>query len=145
MQGDWPIKLQHCNNCNSVLLFLLIHIQRRALRKRDAVGTVEGFQVDLIVTDAQPDRHDCPQQLSVLTRIEAGRWQFVPPLLLTPVAHFPDKIIVSFMAEPRFQHIPDAEALILTSEEAPRALQPKPELHKAFLIVLKFHIKIGID
>jgi hypothetical protein len=55
------------------------------------------------------------------------------------MAHFPDEIVGGLEAEPRLQHPADAEALALTSEEAPRALQPKPELHKAFLIVLDIH------
>ena len=49
------------------------------------------------------------------------------------------QVVAGLKAEPRFQHPADAEALILTSEEAPRALQPKPELHKAFLIILDLH------
>ena len=50
--------------------------------------------------------------------------------------HIPDEVIRSFDAKPRFQHIAYAEAFVLTSEEAPCALQPKPELHKAFLSVI---------
>ena len=122
----------------AVFLFL-ININRCTFREGDAIGRVESTEMNLVIADAQPYRHDSPQQLSVLARIERWRRQFVPPLLLAPVAHFPYKIIVGFIAEPHFQHISDAEALILTSEEAPRALQPKPELHKAFLIVLNFH------
>ena len=34
---------------------------------------------------------------------------------------------------------------MLPLQEAPCALQPKPELHKAFLIILNFHIKIDFD
>ena len=72
----------------------------------------------------------------MLTRIEAGRWQFVPPLLLAQVTHLPDIIIVGFKAEPRLHDVPDTEPLALTSEEVPRALQLPPEHHEAFLIVL---------
>jgi hypothetical protein len=51
------------------------------------------------------------------------------------MAHLPDKVVVGFNAEPQLQYSADAEPLILTSEEAPRALQHPPELHEAFLIV----------
>ena len=55
------------------------------------------------------------------------------------MADLPDKIAGGFIAEPCLQHIADTEPLILTSEEAPRALQPALELHKAFLIVFYVH------
>jgi hypothetical protein len=54
------------------------------------------------------------------------------------VAHLPDKIIGSLHAKPCFQHIPDAEALILSAQHLPCALQPTPELHKAFLVIINF-------
>ena len=38
--------------------------------------------------------------------------------------HIPDKVIRSVIAKPRFQHVAYAEAFVLTSEEAPCALQP---------------------
>jgi hypothetical protein len=58
----------------------------------------------------------------------------------------PDKIIGSFNAEPRFQHPADTESPILTSEEAPRALQHPPEHYEAFLRILDCnHIKIDFD
>ena len=142
-QNDSKVRADKVNSPAAAGLFLFfININRGTLGEGDAIGGIEGFQMDLVIADAQLDRHDSPQQLSVLVRIERRRWQFVPPLLLTPVAHFPHKIFVGFIAEPRFQHISDAEAFTLTSEEAPRALQPKPELHKAFLIVLNLHFNI---
>jgi hypothetical protein len=56
------------------------------------------------------------------------------------VTDFPDEIVGGFIAEPRLQHITDAEALVLSSEEAPRALQLSPESHEAFLSVFNvFH------
>ena len=51
-------------------------------------------------------------------------------------AYIPDEVVRSFDAKPCFQHVAYAEAFALTSEEAPCALQPKPELHKTFFIVL---------
>ena len=81
----------------------------------------------------------------MLARKEFRRWQYIPATHLLFIndrlaAHLPDEIIGGFRAEPRLEDAADAEALVLTSEEAPRALQPKPELHKAFLSVLNlFH------
>ena len=108
--------------------------------KCDAIGAIEGFQVYPVVADAQPHGHDSTQEFTVLARIERRQRQFVPTLLglivhRCLVAHLPDKVISGFVAEPRFQDVADAEAFVLSSEEAPRALQPAPELHKAFLIV----------
>ena len=120
---------------NMIFLFL-VDINRCTFREGDAIGRVEGFQIDSPITDARLHGYDSTQELSMLARKEAGRWQFVPPLLFAPVAHFPDKIIVSFMAEPRFHHIANTEPFALTSEEALRALQLPPEHHEAFLIVL---------
>jgi hypothetical protein len=82
----------------------------------------------------------------MFARVERGSRQFVPTFLLAQATHFPDKIIVGFSWEPHFQHVPDAEPLILASEEAPRALQLAPELHEAFLIVFYVHhTKIDFD
>jgi hypothetical protein len=61
------------------------------------------------------------------------------------VAHLPDKIIGGLNTEPRLQHVADAKALILTSEEAPCALQPAPELHKAFLGILNLNHNLQIE
>ena len=74
----------------------------------------------------------------MLTRIETGQRQLVPAFLRLVidegrVAHFPDEVIGGLGAEPRLQHIADAEPSALTSEEAPRALQPAPEQHEAIL------------
>ena len=57
------------------------------------------------------------------------------------------QVIGGLRREPRLQHVADAEALILTSEEAPRALQLSPELHEAFLGVLNLNhnIKFQIE
>ena len=82
----------------------------------------------------------------MLARIERGRRQFVPAFLRLiiddgRVADFPDEVIGGFSGEPQLQHVADAEALILTSEEAPRALQLAPELHEAFLGVFNVHHK----
>ena len=50
------------------------------------------------------------------------------------------KAVLSSLLVPRWARLLfpylDTEPLILTSEEAPRALQLTPELHKTFLIVL---------
>ena len=80
----------------------------------------------------------------MLSRIERWRLQeiistdgifFVKQQCYLPT-HIPDEVIRSIIAKPRFQHVAYAEAFALTSEEAPCALQPKPELHKTFFIVL---------
>ena len=80
----------------------------------------------------------------MLSRIERWRLQiiistdgivFVKEQRYLPT-HVPYIIIRSFDAKPRFQYVTYAEAFALTSEEAPCALQPKPELHKTFFIVL---------
>ena len=49
------------------------------------------------------------------------------------------QIAGGFNAKPNLQHVADAEPLILTSEEAPRALQLAPELHETFLIIFNVH------
>ena len=72
----------------------------------------------------------------MLTGIEHRRRKFIPSFLLTPDAHLPDEVIIGFTAEPHLQHPTDAEPLVLPPEHAPCALQPKPELHKAFFIIL---------
>ena len=75
----------------------------------------------------------------MLTGVETGQRQLVPTFLLAQVAHLPDTIIIGFIAEPRLHDIADAEALILTSEEAPRALQLAPELHETILGILNLN------
>ena len=123
----------------------LVNINRCTLGKDNAVSFVDCPQVNPVVADAQPHCHDSTQEFTVLARIERRDGQFVPTLLITAVAHLPDKVISGFPAEPHLQHATDAEALILSFEEAPRALQLSPELHEAFLSVLNFHIKIDFD
>ena len=76
----------------------------------------------------------------MLMRIERWQRQLIPPFLFTLAAYFPDEVVGSFSAEPRFQYVADAEPLVLTSEEAPRALQFFPEQHEAFFIILDLHI-----
>ena len=110
------------------------------MRKSYAIGTVERLQIDAPEADAGAYGHDGTQQLAMLARIETGRGQLVPALLLAQAAHFPDHVIVGLKAEPRLQHIADTEPLTLTSEEAPRALQHPPEQHEALLIVFQFTI-----
>ena len=75
----------------------------------------------------------------MLSRTEGWWRQLVPPHHVAHIAYFPDKVIVSFAAEPHFQHIAYAEPLILTGQQAPCALQLSPELHKTFLIILYVH------
>ena len=124
---------------------LLIHINRCTLWESYAVGTVESLQLHLfVVVYACPDGYYGAQQFAVLSRIEARQRQFVPALLGLIIygcqtTDVPDEVIGGFSTEPRLQHIAYAEPLVLTSEEAPRALQPLPELHEAFLGVLNFY------
>ena len=126
----------HTQGADYLHLTFLIHIYRCAVRERYAVGLVEGFEVYFLVeADAQSDGNYCPEKFPVPARIQRRRRKFVPAFLLTKHTDLPDIIVRSLIAEPRFQHVADAEAFILTSEEAPCALQQTPELHKAFLIV----------
>ena len=115
---------------NMIFLFL-VNINRCTFREGDAIGRVEGFQIDSPITDARLHGHDSTQELSMLARKERGLRQFIPPFLLAQVAHSPNKIIVGFKAEPRLHDVPDTKPLALTSEEAPRALQHPPEHHEA--------------
>ena len=75
----------------------------------------------------------------MLTWVERRWWKLIPTSLFAQVAYFPDKVIVGFTSEPRLQHSTDAEPLTLPCEEPPRALQLKPELHKAFLGILNLN------
>ena len=119
-----------------MIFLFLVNINRCTFREGDAVGRVEGFQIDSPITDASLHGNDSTQEFTMFARKERGLRQFIPPLLLAQVTHSPDKIIVGFKAEPRLHDVPDTETLALTSEEAPRALQLPPEHHEAFLIVL---------
>ena len=126
---------------------LLINIYRCTLREGDAVGAVESLEAHLTHADAQFYRYESPQDFAVLARIERRWRQLVPSadgIVLvererSQPAHLPDQVVGGLQSEPRLQHVPDAEALTLTSEEAPRALQPLPELHKAFLGIIDVH------
>jgi hypothetical protein len=104
-----------------------------------AVGGVEGFQVYFVKADARAYGYDSTQEFAMLAGIETGQRQLVPAFMLAQVTDLPDKIIGGLTTEPRLQYASDAEATILTSEEAPCALQSVPELHKAFLIILYVH------
>ena len=103
---------------------LLIFINRCTVREDDAVSRVEGFQIDSPIADARTYGYDSTQEFTVLARIETGQRQLVPAFLLAQVADLPDKVVICFGWEPRLQDVTDAETLILTSEEAPCALQP---------------------
>ena len=81
----------------------------------------------------------------MFARIKTGQRQLVPAFLLTQVAYLPDEVIISFGWEPRLQYAADAEATVLTSEEAPCALQPLPEQHKAFLGILNLNHNLQIE
>ena len=126
--------------------FLFTNIYRRAFWESDAVGGVEGAEVDAVEADACTDRHDSTEQFAMPTRIEAGQWQRVIAAdglvcaLRSLEAHFPDEIVGSAEAEPRLQHVAGAEALVLPQEELPRVLQPQPELHETCLRVVQFII-----
>ena len=110
-----------------------------------AVGGIENFQIYFPKADASTYSYNSAQQFAVLARIETGQRQLVPTFLLAQVAYLPNHIIGSLTTEPRLQYVSDAETLTLTSEEAPCALQPKPELHKAFLVVFDFdHFDLDI-
>ena len=74
-------------------------------------------------------------------RSNLGRRELVPAGLLALNTHMPNKVVGGFNTKPQLHHTADAESFILTSQEAPCALQHKPELHKACLSILNFHIK----
>lgn len=103
-----------------------------------AVGGIENFQIYFPKADACTDSYNSAQQFAVFARIETGQRQLVPTFLLTLVAYLPNKVIGSLTTEPQLQYATDAKTFILTSKEAPCALQPKPELHKAILVVFDF-------
>ena len=69
--------------------------------------------------------------------VRRGRWQLVKSIDLVTGsrgthAHFPDQVISGFYAEPRLQDATHTEAVVLRSEQLPRALQLLPELHETF-------------
>lgn len=109
------------------------------------------MQAHLARAEAQLDGYDGPEQFAMAARIERGRRQdvvAVDGLVVVErgcAADFPDEVVGGLTAEPGLQHVADAEAFVLTSEEVPCALQPSPELHKACLIILNLHIKVDFD
>ena len=130
---------------DGLLTFLLIYVNRCTVRECYAVGRVEGFQIDFPKADARFYGYDSTQEFAVIAGVKTGQRQLVPAFLLAQMAHLPDKIIGGLNTEPRLQHVADAEALILTSEEAPCALQPLPEQHKAFLGILNLNHNLQIE
>ena len=50
--------------------FLFIHIDRCTVGESDAIGFIQGFQVNLVETDARLDGHDSTEYFAVLARIE---------------------------------------------------------------------------
>jgi hypothetical protein len=119
--------------------FFFVYINRRTVWEGYAVGSIEVFKADLMDADTQRLRHNGPQQFAMLARIERWQRQFVQTSLAALVAHLPDKVIGSLTSEPRTQHIPDTEALVLPSEELSCALQLSPELHKTRFGILYVH------
>ena len=81
------------------MLLLLFDVDGRALRKGDAVGLIEGFQVNFPHPDAQLDGHEGAEELAALARIERGRRQLVVAIdgaLLVvggQAAHLPDEVV----------------------------------------------------
>ena len=121
--------------------FLFIDVNRCTLGECDAVGSIEGFEINPIEADASLHGDDRTEKFTVLARIERRYRQFIPAFLRLPiddgrVTDLPDEIIGGLNTKPNLQHIADAITLILTSEEAPRALQLPPELHETILIIL---------
>ena len=101
----------------------------------DAISGIEFREFGL------PNLHgyQSPQKFAVLAWIELRRWELVPAGLLALNTHMPNKVIGGFNTKPQLHHTADAESLILTSQEAPCALQLAPELHKACLVILNLH------
>ena len=103
-------------------------MNRCAVREYDAVGAVEGFQVHFAQPNVQADRHDGSEQFTMHTRTERWRGQRIVTtdgfiVNDRALADLPDEVIVGLGAEPRLQDVADAEALVLTCQKAPRALQ----------------------
>ena len=60
-QNDSKVRADKVNSPAAAGLFLfLININRGTLGEGDAIGGIEGFQMDLVIADAQLDRHDSP-------------------------------------------------------------------------------------
>ena len=111
-----------------LVLLLLIHMHRCTVRECDAISLIEGFEVHLTHTYVQADRHDGSEQFTMHTRTERWRGQRIVTTDALVVddralADLPDEVIVGLSAEPRLQDVADAEALVLTCQKAPRALQ----------------------
>jgi hypothetical protein len=122
---------------------LFIYVNRSTIGEYDAVGAVECFQINSPVADAELYGYYSSQDFAVPARIEAGQRQLVPTLLRLVVdccqmTYFPDKIVVGFCREPRFQYVADTIALILRSEELSRALQLSPEHYETILGIFDF-------
>ena len=99
-----------------------------AVREGDAVGAVEGFEVHFAQPNVQADRHDGSEQFTMHTRTERWRGQRIVTtdgfiVNDRALADLPDEVVVGLGAEPRLQDVADAEALVLTCQKAPRALQ----------------------
>ena len=111
-----------------LVLLLLVHMNRCTVRECDAISFIEGFEVHFTHTYVQADRHDGSEQFTMHTRMERWRGQRIVTIDALVVddralADLPDEIIVGLGAEPRLQDVADAEALVLTCQKAPRALQ----------------------
>ena len=101
----------------------------------DAISGIEFREFGL----PYPDGYQGFQEVTVLAWIELGRRELIPACLFALAAHLPDKVVGGLGAKPQLHHTADAESLILTSQEAPCALQHPPELHKACLVILNLH------
>jgi len=117
----------------------------------DAIGFIDGFQVDLGLPDAELDGYKSAEEVAALGGIERRERQLVHSVdgfLLVAgglVAHLPDEVVRGLGTVPRLEYPADAEPLVLHPEELPRALQLAPELHEAFLGVLDFGIHFHFD
>ena len=119
---------------------LFVYVQRGTVGKSLRVGLVEGFHIHLAHPDAEIHGHQSPQEFAAGTGLQRGGGQLVQTVILPLVhhragAHLPYRVIVH-SPEPRGHHVADAEPAVLHPEELPCALQPPPERHKAFLVIL---------
>ena len=111
----------------------------------DGVGAVESLEVDLADADVEVGGDEGTEKVAAPARMERGRREFVEAIDGFVVvrggelAHLPYQVVGGFGTEPRVHDAADAEAAVLHAEELPRALQPLPERHEAFLVVLNIY------
>ena len=115
------------------------------------VGLVEGFQVYFAEAYVEFCGDDGAEELAALAGMGCRRRKDVVAVELfvvdySVVADLPDEVVGGLGAEPGLEDAADAEAAVLHTEELPRALQPKPELHETLFVVLDvYHEELDFE